>query len=95
MLDVSKLSLVTSTKNKLAEYRSFGLDNLAIAEGVDLPEVAGSPDEVIIHKAIAAGEGRIVEDTVLFIDHRPVVDIRWQLDSLAELSAKVPGGMSA
>lgn len=81
-LDIARLKLVTSNKNKLAEYRGFGLTNLGIHEGVDLPEVDGTPDEVVIHKAIAAGEGNIVEDTILVVDGKPVVDIRWQLDAL-------------
>jgi inosine/xanthosine triphosphate pyrophosphatase family protein len=82
--DITKLTLVTSNLNKLEEYRSFGLPDLAIAEGADLPEVDGSPDDVVIYKALAAGEGRIVEDTILAIDGRPVVDIRWQLAALEE-----------
>jgi inosine/xanthosine triphosphate pyrophosphatase family protein len=88
VLDISKFSLVTSNRNKLAEYRAFGLPDLTLAEGLDLPEVDGSPDDVILYKALAAGEGMIVEDTVLYIDGSPVVDIRWQLDSLVAVVGK-------
>lgn len=88
MLNISNFSLVTSNRNKLAEYRAFGLPDLTLAEGLDLPEVDGSPDDVILYKALAAGEGKIVEDTVLYVDGRPVVDIRWQLDSLVAVDGK-------
>lgn len=75
--------LVSSNRKKLNEIQRFGLD-LELRPGLDLPEVSGTPDEVIIHKAIAAGVGAVVEDTILSIDGEPVVDIRWRLHELAE-----------
>jgi inosine/xanthosine triphosphate pyrophosphatase family protein len=73
--------LVSSNAKKLAEIKRYGLD-LDLRPGVDLPEVEGTIDEVITHKAIAAGAGAVVEDTVLIVDGQPVVDIRWRLTEL-------------
>lgn len=73
--------LITSNKNKLAEFQRFGMPMEAV-DGKDLKEVDGSPLEVIIHKAIDAGENLMVEDTVLEINGEVIVDIRWKLDEL-------------
>lgn len=75
--------LVSSNPRKLAEIQRYGL-NLDLRPGLDLPEVEGIPDEVIRHKALAAGEGAVVEDTILAIDGQPVVDIKWRLAELAD-----------
>jgi inosine/xanthosine triphosphate pyrophosphatase family protein len=75
------LRLVSSNQRKLAEFRELGLP-MAVAIGQDLPEVDGTPDEVILHKSVAAGAGTLIEDTVLEIDGVPVVDIRWRLGGL-------------
>ena len=76
--------LVSSNANKLAEYRALGLP-LELAPGVDLPEVDGSPEQVVLHKSKAAGPGTVIEDTVLWIGGAPVVDVRWRLEELAAL----------
>ena len=39
------MKLVTSNKFKLAEFKRFGLD-IEIANGLDLEEVLGTPEEV-------------------------------------------------
>lgn len=78
--------LVSSNPKKLNEIRRFGLD-LELRPGVDLKEVAGTPDEVVFYKAQAAGPGAVVEDTILVVDGEPVVDIRWRLDDIR----KTPG----
>lgn len=75
--------LVSSNRRKLAEIEEFGLA-LDLKAGLDLPEVAGTPDEVACYKALAAGPGAVVEDTILVIDGEPVVDIRWRLAELNE-----------
>ena len=76
--------LVTSNARKLREFERFGL-SLSLAFGVDLPEVDGDADEVVVRKALAAGADRIVEDTILEINGEPIVDIRWRLDEAAQL----------
>lgn len=76
--------LLSSNPRKLEEYARQGLP-LALASGEDLAEVDGTPDEVIIRKSESAGIWTVVEDTVLEIDGRPVVDIRWRVDELAGL----------
>ena len=87
-LDFSKLKLVSSNVRKLDEYRRFGVGDLQVEPGVDLNEVDGTPMEVIIHKAIAAGPGRIVEDSVLIVDGETFVDARWRLGSVHEWFGK-------
>jgi inosine/xanthosine triphosphate pyrophosphatase family protein len=81
------MKLVTSNKFKLAEFKRFGL-KLEIAEGLDLEEVDGTPLEVITYKALAAGEGNMVEDTILIIDGVEVVDIRERIAELNDLIGK-------
>lgn len=75
------MKLVTSNKFKLAEFKRFGLD-IEIANGLDLEEVLGTPEEVIIYKAIEAGEGLMVEDTILIVDGVEIVDIREKINDL-------------
>ncbi|WP_171049083.1 non-canonical purine NTP pyrophosphatase [Rhizobium sp. MHM7A] len=87
-IDFSKLKLVSSNARKLEEYRRFGVEDLQVETGVDLNEVDGTPLEVIIHKAIAAGPGRIVEDSVLVVEGETFVDARWRLDSVHEWFGK-------
>lgn len=77
------MKLVTSNPNKLAEFAGFGL-NIQAHSGLDLREVQGSIDEVILHKAKDAGSGLVVEDTILEIDGEEVVDIRWRISQLSD-----------
>ncbi len=76
--------LYSSNAQKLAEYARFGL-RIPARIGPDLPEVAGSVEEVIIYKALAAGPEAVVEDTVLVVNDQPLVDIRWRLEELSVL----------
>lgn len=73
--------LVSSNRKKLAEIARYGLD-LDLRPIEDLPEIDGTPDQVAIHKALAAGTGAIVEDTILFVAGHPWVDVRWTLDKV-------------
>lgn len=78
----SDYKLVTSNENKLKEFSRFGL-KLDIEKGRDLPEVQGTDVEVIKHKALDAGEKRIVEDTSLNIEGADVgVNVKWLLNDL-------------
>jgi len=79
---IQPYKIITSNPNKLAEFKRFGL-NIMAEKGRDLPEVNGSPEEVIIHKARDAGKGFIVEDTSFDVDGLSVgVNIRWLVDKL-------------
>jgi len=73
--------LVSSNDKKLAEFRRLGLD-IQIKKGLDLKEVQGTPDQVILYKALDAGKDMVVEDTILVIDGEEVVDIRWKLNQI-------------
>jgi len=81
------VKLVTSNLNKLAEFSRFGL-NIEMAAGLDLREVSGTSEQVAIYKAIEAGENLIVEDTILTIDGKEIVDIRQRLNELPQLEGK-------
>jgi hypothetical protein len=76
------LTIRTSNQNKLAEFLRSGFD-VNIEPGVDLREVAGTPTEVVVHKALDSGPGIIVEDTSLDIEgYAAGVNIRWALDQV-------------
>ena len=73
--------LVTSNHKKLEEFQRI-LPELESQSGDDLREVDGTPEEVIIYKSLEAGVGSVVEDTILIIDGKEVVDIKWKIDEL-------------
>lgn len=77
-LDPAGLVLVSSSREKLAEFRELGL-GIDLEPGRDLPE-ADSRDaiEVVVHKALAAGEGRVVEDSSLDVEGAEIgANVRW------------------
>lgn len=77
------LTLVTSNKQKLVEFRRFGLKELNIEKGRDLREVDSNELFVTIYKALDAGSGRIVEDTSLRINGAEIgTNVRWLLDNI-------------
>lgn len=83
----------TSNATKLAEFKRFGLDLLPQA-GPDLAEVDGTPEEVVIYKALAAGESVLVEDTSLDVDGCEAgVNIKWLLDEVLDQMRLDPAGM--
>lgn len=69
--------LQTSNKDKIREFKRIFGNELEIQNGYDIKEVMGSMDEVILYKSLDAGKNIIVEDTILTIDGKEVVDIRW------------------
>lgn len=81
------MKIVTSNANKIAEFNRFGLDVEAV-KGLDLKEVVADSETVAIYKAIEAGNGLIVEDTILEIEGKEVVDIRYRMDNLEGCIAK-------
>jgi inosine/xanthosine triphosphate pyrophosphatase family protein len=82
--DPSDLTLVSSNPVKIKEFKKFAPSTLKIVPGDDVREVAGTADEVIIHKALAGGQGRLVEDTIIIVDGHPWVDVKWRLKGLRE-----------
>ena len=74
--------IVTSNANKIREYQRIAGDKLTTEPGEDLPEILGTPDEIIIHKAIMAGEGRMVEDAIVWINGEAHVDVKWKIDAM-------------
>lgn len=78
------MTLISSNPTKIKEFKSFFGNTIDIEAGRDIKEVLGTMDEVIQHKALQAGEGYVVEDTILFVNDVEIVDIRWRLDDLKE-----------
>ena len=75
--------LKSSNPYKLSEYKRLLQDEaILIKEGEDIKEILGTADEVILYKAIEAGEDVLVEDATLIINGKEEVEIRWKTDSL-------------
>ncbi len=84
---MNKRRLVTSNLSKLKEFvrLSGGLD-IDIQHGEDLREVeSGDSIEVAIYKSLEAGEGAIVEDTILKVNGEEITDIRYRLSELSQI----------
>jgi inosine/xanthosine triphosphate pyrophosphatase family protein len=78
------LKIATSNDAKIKEFNRFGL-NVVAEKGLDLKEVQSSSSlTVAAYKAIEAGEGVMVEDTVLEINGTEIVDIRYQMQHLKD-----------
>ncbi|WP_054390418.1 non-canonical purine NTP pyrophosphatase [Vibrio parahaemolyticus] len=85
---MNKVRLVTSNLNKLKEFirLSGGLD-VDIQHGEDLKEVKSEDSiEVAIYKSLEAGEGAIVEDTILKVNGEEITDIRYRLSELSQIA---------
>jgi inosine/xanthosine triphosphate pyrophosphatase family protein len=80
------MKIVTSNINKLKEFKRI-LPDIESVSGKDLREVQGTPEEVVIYKAIDAGKDLIVEDTILIIDGEEIVDIKWKIQELKNLKS--------
>lgn len=78
------LAIASSNPTKIAEYTRLSRGNIPVISGEDLREIMGTPDEIALYKAIEAGEGIIVEDSILVVDSVPVIDIKWKLPDLME-----------
>lgn len=64
--------ILTSSEQKIQEYKK--MDLTAVKPVTELPEVVGTPDEVILYKTIGAAEFIFIEDTIVVIDGKPIVD---------------------
>jgi len=78
------MKLVSSNETKLKEFQRI-LPEMEILKGLDLKEVQGTPEEVIIYKSLEAGKGTVVEDTILIIEGEEIVDIKWKIQELKKL----------
>ena len=79
--DYNELTILSSNEKKIREYNRFGL-NVKAEKGLDLPEVDGDINDVIIYKSLIAGTNKIVEDTILEVDGVEVIDIRWKIKQM-------------
>jgi inosine/xanthosine triphosphate pyrophosphatase family protein len=81
--DKNRPIFTTSNKFKSQEFKKY-LPSVKIKKGKDLDEVMGTKEDVIIYKSLDAGEGYLVEDTILIVNGEEIVDIRWKADELEE-----------
>lgn len=77
------LTFKSSNAHKINEFkRLFGDTEILVESGDDLREVAGSIDEVVVYKAIEAGENVLVEDTTMIINGKEEIEIKWKYNDL-------------
>ncbi|WP_410951724.1 non-canonical purine NTP pyrophosphatase [Pseudomonas sp. S1(2024)] len=84
------LKIVSSNKTKINEYRRLSGNTIEVQPGTDLPEILGTPDQIALYKALEAGEGLIVEDSILVVDGEPLIDIKWRLEELTQRAQHEP-----
>lgn len=75
--------ITTSSKEKIREIKEL-FPTIEVQEGDDILEVFGTIDEVITYKALKVNPGYIVEDTILNIDGKDIIDIKYKMDILKE-----------
>lgn len=78
------IKLSTSNKNKIEEFKSYGLP-FEVVQGKDLKEILSDSVSVAIYKAIDSGDKILVEDTVLLVNGIEVVDIKWKIKDIVKL----------
>jgi len=85
------MKFVTSNEFKIKEIKRI-LPNVEIVKGKDLKEVKGTSEEVAIYKALEAGKGFVIEDTILEIKNNKkweeLVEIKWLIDDLQKYIGK-------
>lgn len=74
------LDILTSNPYKTKEYKALTLN---VVEG-DIDEVDGTLEEVAIYKALSAPLNTMVEDTVVVIGNKPIVDWKFSYNNHAE-----------
>jgi inosine/xanthosine triphosphate pyrophosphatase family protein len=79
LLSGRDFKFVSSNPRKIREFAALKTFGIGIEQGRDLAEVMGTPDEVIVYKAIAAGPNRIVEDSILMVGGETIVDARFRI----------------
>jgi inosine/xanthosine triphosphate pyrophosphatase family protein len=68
--------ILTSNMHKIKEYVEFGIE---AKQGPDIVEVLGTIDEVITYKILKVCPFILVEDTVLEVGGRAIVDAKYKL----------------
>lgn len=75
--------LKTSNQKKIKEFSEFFPD-LKIEKGEDKKEVLGTIDEVITYKTLEEEKNVLTEDTILLVNGKEIVDIKWKIKSIEE-----------
>jgi len=76
--------LYSSNDFKIQEFKRILGNAIEIKKGKDLEEVNGTALEVIKYKALEYGNGSIVEDSILLVNGKEVVDIKFNENSLID-----------
>jgi len=88
-IDINKLVFISSNPMKIAEFKRLLRGyTLKVRKGKDLHEVNGNSIQVVTYKCLDAGENNIVDDTILEINNKEVVDIRWKLTQLKNMKER-------
>lgn len=77
--------LITSNQDKVREYNRISDGRFEAKKGIDLPEPLADPLTIILHKSKSIGSSCAVEDTILLIDGKEAVDIKFRLNELKKL----------
>lgn len=78
---LNDILFLSSNQVKINELSRYKLPGLTCGIGEDIKEVEGTPEEVILYKALSAGEGILVEDAIIVVDGVPYIDVRWRIPS--------------
>lgn len=81
----SGIYLLTSNKNKISEYNRISKGLIKAKEGIDIREVLADPLTVILQKSKNIDDGCAVEDTILTIDGKEVVDIKFLMGDMEKI----------
>lgn len=74
MARFTKFTVATSSEKKQDEFREIiGAEDVSFLD-IDIDEVDGTPDEVIVYKVREVPENTLVEDSIVVIDGKPIVD---------------------
>lgn len=74
--------LRTTNKFKIQDYKAMNFPNILIMNGIELKEVIGTIEEVIIYKTLEAEIEELVEDATLRINGKEFIDMKYQIKEI-------------
>lgn len=79
----NQLTLYTGNVKKQLDFAKLGLSIPLAKDIVDIKEIeSDDPIEVISYKAKEVPPFHLIDDTVIYINRKPVTDIKFQLDKI-------------
>lgn len=79
---MKKLIFKTSNKEKIEEVKNGFNKYIEFKKGKDFPEIIGSKEEVILYKTLLAKPNTIIEDTIITLENKEIINIKWEKDNL-------------